>query len=630
VNDVKPGAPTVTVTVDQVTSYDPSGNPETFAFDVPADGAVDVFSLSEITMQFDDLMNPATLVNPVTGESNSIQVLIDPDGIVSDASDQQLLVGTFSILLDQDQLTTTVIFKPELGYPSAGTDPVNKRKIVVQLPATISDLGGNPLSNAGAVAFTPEVVLFEPTTLEETFQGEQKKDTEASGGDWGQKFDGLLLPGQSGGSGALGHLFLTAGQSLVLNTDEEDFSGITDDLTFSPANVLGATLVDEEFVVPPVTDGVFEFASLQLSSGSQLRFEGSLPARVFVRGEVILNGRLDVAGRDCTEHDDKQIFGQEGGAPGPSGGAGGDGGRLPTWVGFEAVSGVVVPPPPQPAPPTLAELNGQPGAGVPDNLLTPTGTDFGNGTGGFAWPQPTAANPTFHLPANPLDVQGVQWDSLQACLTKMKGAVGGGGAFALNGTGGVNKVIPGGGLPPTEPPTATGGLASEFGLGIGSDPESPQRQLSPEEGYLHGGAGGSGGGSHIHATTTNGIFAGDCFKTTAGLPSEIIIYSQRSSAAGGGGGGGLQLQAGARLTVDGVIDGSGGQGGSKTATNSATAGGGGAGGALLLQSPQVRAASASAARPAAWGAPACCASRPRRRCRSSPTRRRSSCRWRRA
>ena len=146
INDVKPGAPSVTVVVDQVTSYDPeTGEPATFAFDVPADGAVDVYSLSEVTMTFDDLMNPATLVNPVTGESTSIQVLIDPDGDVSDDSDQQGLIGTFSILLDQDALTTTVVFQPELGYPSAGTDPINKRKVVVLLPAAIADLGGNPL-----------------------------------------------------------------------------------------------------------------------------------------------------------------------------------------------------------------------------------------------------------------------------------------------------------------------------------------------------------------------------------------------------------------------------------------------------------------------------------------------------
>ena len=71
--DVKPGAPNVVVTVDKVTAYDPiTGLPSAFAFGIPAQGEVDVHRFSPIVFTFDDLMNPATLVNPVTGLSNSI------------------------------------------------------------------------------------------------------------------------------------------------------------------------------------------------------------------------------------------------------------------------------------------------------------------------------------------------------------------------------------------------------------------------------------------------------------------------------------------------------------------------------------------------------------------------------
>jgi hypothetical protein len=581
--DVKPGQPKVTVTVDQVTGYDPiSGEPSTFALDVPAQGAVDVYRFSEITFVFDDLMNPASLVNPVTGESESIEVAVDPDGVLSDPSDQQVLEGTFSIFIDQEMVQTTVVFTPELGYPSAGSEET--RRVVVQLPPTISDLGGNPLANAGNVVFTPEVVLFEPTALEEDFLTREQEDQVASGGDWGEKFPGILLPGVMGGSGRLGHLFLAAGETLTLNTDSEDFSEIASGLNFSPANVIDATFDGTSFTFPPVTDGIFEFASVRLNSGSQLRFEGSRPARVFVRGEVRNNGRISAAGGDLGEHSDKQVFGQTGGSGGPGGGKGGDGGRLPTWVGFASGTGVLVPEDPLINPPVLSELNGQLAQGVPDNLLNPTSTNLGIGTGGLAWPQPTATQPTLHLPNGELDISGMEFDVF-GCKTIMKGGVGSGGAFALNGGNGINKPLLG--LLASPPPDAMGGKASDFGLGIGSDPDSPARTLSPEDGWLHGGAGGAGGGSHVANSTTNGTLFINCYQTVLLVPAQIVTYFQVSSAGGGGGGGGLQIQAGRRLDLDGIVDVSGGQGGGKTLTGFATAGGGGAGGAALLQGPTV-------------------------------------------
>ena len=64
-----PGPPFVVTTVDVVTSYDAGGNPATFDEDVPAQGAINVFRLSPIRFLFNDVMNPGTLVNPVTGQS---------------------------------------------------------------------------------------------------------------------------------------------------------------------------------------------------------------------------------------------------------------------------------------------------------------------------------------------------------------------------------------------------------------------------------------------------------------------------------------------------------------------------------------------------------------------------------
>ena len=79
--------------------------------------------------------------------------------------------------------------------------------------------------------------------------------------------------------------------------------------------------------------------------------------------------------------------------------------------------------------------------------------------------------------------------------------------------------------------------------------------------------------------------------TALGDPAEIIDFDAHSGAAGGGGGGGLQVQAGRRLQVNGVIDASGGSGGGNAIEvnidSQAQAGGGGAGGGVLLQGPLV-------------------------------------------
>ena len=118
VDDLVPGAPTSQVLVDVVTATDASGSPTEFALGVPAQGAVDVWRDSKITFVFDDLMNPATLVNPVTGESDFLRVAVDPDGNVADDSDQVELAGSYTIDLDQTALTTVVTFtSPRPGCP---------------------------------------------------------------------------------------------------------------------------------------------------------------------------------------------------------------------------------------------------------------------------------------------------------------------------------------------------------------------------------------------------------------------------------------------------------------------------------------------------------------------------------
>ena len=52
-----------------------------------------------------------------------------------------------------------------------------------------------------------------------------------------------------------------------------------------------------------VTDGIFEFSTLDVHFGGTLRIVGDNPARVFVRGKARNLGRIDVSGGNGGEHD---------------------------------------------------------------------------------------------------------------------------------------------------------------------------------------------------------------------------------------------------------------------------------------------------------------------------------------
>jgi hypothetical protein len=139
------------------------------------------------------------------------------------------------------------------------------------------------------------------------------------------------------------------------------------------------------------------------------------------------------------------------------------------------------------------------------------------------------------------------------------------------------------------PPDSLGGDSDELQI------DALVRTLSPELGLLRGGGGGGGGGAHLQFTQINGRTDNCSITIPAGNPAQIVSYMAHSSAGGGGGGGGLQIAAGRRLVLTGILDASGGDGGSGTfppgagnPNDLAQAGGGGAGGSVLIQSQRVQ------------------------------------------
>jgi hypothetical protein len=569
------GPPTVTVSVDVVTQAVPLAVESQIA----SGGAflTEVWNETDIRFSFNDIMNPATLVNPVSGQSNTLKVFIDPDGNINDPSDRVQLFGDFSISIDENNFLTEVVFSPSVGLPSSGTG-LFPRAIVVELPASVADLGGNSLTNTGAVIFIPEFVLFPAVVMPaggEQFITPTYLDSKKSGAAWE---GGALLRSFFGGSGRLGPLVLDENQPILeLNTDSQVWSNF--DVIHEGASVFPPSST------PPtttITDGIFEFSSIRIEPGTQLIFKGSNPVRLFGRGEVELQGagQIVISGDVPSDellnpkgHNSELLDGGDGGPSGPGAGAGGSGGDRPndTNITLLVIGGSANP---------GAVITGRDGGGVGGV------PGAGSGLGGTHWP--------LVLPTQADDLSTLIMD--QVCKVDMVSGPGSGGAFATSGEEGVPSLLdpflnPPVGNPPVGilPPPTPGGDATGVGL------TTETRKLSPELGNLVGGAGGGGGGMSFVRTQTNGTAFVECTINKA-----IKTYWTHSAAGGGGGGGAIEIHGGKLVKIDGSIDAQGGDGGdtkgsvgSFARTDQASPGGGGAGGAILLRSASVQVADVS-------------------------------------
>ena len=223
------------ITTDQGVADSVPGPPQVAAFvdvvdvggavlpDQPADGTVNVSLGTDITFTFNDLMDIGSLIQPGTGTSPSISVVVDGDGDPITTGDQVGVAGTYTFDVDLAQLTTTVVFHPSAGLPSAGTG-TPKRKIIVTVPGSVVDISGKPISNPGTFIFEPQAIAFPPVSLAEDFQTTIAAEIDESGASmWSQLKPGglagrMLGKGVGGGSGRLGPLDVAASTTLTLDT----------------------------------------------------------------------------------------------------------------------------------------------------------------------------------------------------------------------------------------------------------------------------------------------------------------------------------------------------------------------------------------------------------------------------
>ncbi|MBZ0152171.1 MAG: Ig-like domain-containing protein [Planctomycetes bacterium] len=446
---------------------------------------------------------------------------------------------------------TVVTFTPTVQLPSVSC-------VTVEVTADLRDLSGRAGVPA-AFQFITEQGASTPIQLNESFANANGQNQMLSGGIW----SGGARPGLVGGDGRHGSFDVTLGSPVGGGVYEWN----TDSFTI-PAS---SSLTGLQYTI---NDGRFYFTDFVLPEGTTLRWKGSVPAQVYVRGKAEVRGTINVSAEDLPYQTTPYgpaagqrlsafmarstgvvpLAGQLGGAAYCGGGAGGDGGRKCLSAGPIIENGVIV-------------TDGQSGRGIyvgAGHAYAGQALDTG-GRGSPLWP------------ASGLNNTSVVLGGLYN------------GWFSVGGTGG-GFVLPG--------TTATGTLV---GANISASPVAgisfpvaypvtPPANYSSLNHYVIGGSGGGGGGSHGFCTYT--IPTGD--KYIAG-------------SAGSGGGGAMALRAGGDLLIASTAQllSKGGAGvlinGDDPANNTSVSpvfgydinrgisspGGGGSGGSFLLQSGKV-------------------------------------------
>ena len=523
-----------------------------------------------IVLQFSELIDTTALQSPLSVASPVRVVLrgTRPDGSCDRDADGVALEGLAQLSTETvgSREVTVVTYQPPVQLPGLSC-------VTVYVTAELRDLSGRP-AVPDQFEFTTVAGSPSPINIVEAFVNGQRQNALVSGGTW----SGGARPGLLGGDGRHGSFSAALGVGLGGNV----FQWNTDSFLIPATN----TPSGQAFTV---TDGKFFFTDFVLPEGTTLRFTGAVAPQIYVRGQADIRGIIQVNGTDlpfgipsaglaagqrvsnfnARSGTITARAGQPGSLGGPGGGAGGKGadkcqsaGPIPNPLGGFLTDGsrgqdVVLP-----AGHAYAGQNlgtGGPGSALVPALGTATAAatpilqslyrgqfSRGGSGGGFLLPGAAAVGPTTPVGVllSPASTPGITLPSLvpPSSISSLL-------HFMVGGSGG------------------GGGGSHTFGLiSIGANLDS----------YMAG-SGGSGGGGTIAIRAGGDIvvastaqlqskgglgvlICGDDPATTAQEALSQTTSLGVSSPGGGGSGGSLLLQSGRNLTVQGLIDTSGGPG----------------------------------------------------------------------
>ena len=536
------------LTVEVFVVRDPSNAPGTLESLDSGSNLGPIERAAAFVLVFDDLVNPMTLVDPVSGSPRGIFLNADGDGDLMTTADRFQIRADYVVEFNSAELETHVRIQPLSLLPFPGTGP-RPRLCTIEFGTGIIDLFGTPLANPETRSFeTQNSPVARGGILREFFDTTERFDASRSSGAW--RGDGGVAQGLGGGTGKHGDLIVRSGETVIVDTAQY-FVPPEDSLTGQAETV---------------TDGVFEFSTILVERDGVLRFLGPHIAQVYAAGATV-QGQLLASGESAPAHlglnnpcssaglepPNETGLGGAGGRGGPGAGDGGRGGDDPRPIGM----------PPGGLPRTMAPVSpdGRDGLGS----LGQPGAAMGAGGASLAFPATTiSTDPELRL-------AGVILEPFLDFSRQLAGGGGGGSYFTAGMPGDQGETDPNlGGQP---------GLPGHVTL---PDPQIPRS--------MPGGAGGGGAGTHPYNTNRNQL--GECpsYDPKPTLGSQPIIEVWNSGTGGGGGGGVLILQVGNELDLrSGEIAARGGHGGDSVGMQgsfSAT-GGGGSGGAVRIQTTRL-------------------------------------------
>jgi hypothetical protein len=529
-----------------------------------------------IVLQFSELIDTAALQVPLSS-SSPIRVILrgtlpngecdlDAEGIALEGLPQL----TTTAVGDTD--VTVVTFRPSVELPGNSC-------VSVYVTADIRDLSGRQATPSQYNLITTEATP-QPIDIDELFLTDARQEPAVSGGTWNNGARPGVI-GEDGRHGSFNPVFGTPLGAGVFEWNLDQVGGIV-----IPG---GNTPSGQAF---NVTDGRFFFTDFVLNEGQVLRFRGSVPPQIRVRGRIEIRGTIDLNGVDMpatvpttgalagqrvttfnARGTNSVVTGQLGGVGGCGGGSGGNGANECNGLGPQIVSGVNL-------------TNGQPGQTVRVLGSHAYAAQTG-GTGGLGSALNPATGLTTTIAVGPYIAAGALSYHDEFSLG------GGGGGYMLAGGVPATPSIPAPAVTqPNNGPATAGGVAFPL-LPL---PTTPPANYQSIDHFLVGGSGGGGGGSHSFGILTvltddfmaghGGSGGGGAIALRAGgdllvaSTGQILVRGGRgvvingdnpatstadvdfgvSSPGGGGSGGSVLLQSGKNLTVQGLLDAGGGQG----------------------------------------------------------------------
>ena len=233
-----------------------------------------------IILRFSEVIDPSALSN-IIGPSTPIRYTLRHSRLdpltgerECDPSSQPIPIdGVLRIRVEQlDNKSVSVIsLNPRFELPGESC-------VEVQVTADVRDVSGRPAVGSLHVFFTEPNPIGD-LNLVETFPDETGLDPRVSGGTW----DDGAYPAPLGGDGRHGSFSADLGDLFGPNSYEWN----TDNFTIPSSNTIsGQTEV--------VTDGKFYFTNMTLEANETIRFVGTNPAQILVRGPTRILGTIDV------------------------------------------------------------------------------------------------------------------------------------------------------------------------------------------------------------------------------------------------------------------------------------------------------------------------------------------------